>query len=227
MSDAIESSGATVTRNGTAGGRRTPRQTGSITQAPVTDAESSEVTRTAGDFPVPPALKGGPAFVWDDKTVPAENFQGLGKVLSRSGDLYRTSVYGGGLFLGSSVPNVPAGPINDPRQLASLIADRVRLVVQKKGETKATQLSGSVLRTMLASESFLQQFQPIDRVDRESRYLADFSLTCPGLNDGGPGQRVLHLGPSPETADNLDAITRFLDVMEFATNADRTNALAA
>jgi hypothetical protein len=185
--------------------------------------------RTASDFPVPTALRGGPEFIWDDHATLAENFQGIGIALNQSGDVFRTSTYGGGLFLGSPVPNVPAGPISDSRQLAVLLADRVRLTVRTKGKTKAKQLSESVLRTMLASESFLQQFQPIDRVDRESRYLADpdFKLTQPGLNDGGPGQRVLHLGPAPEIADNLDAVSRFLDTMAFATNADRTNALAA
>jgi hypothetical protein len=29
--------------------------------------------RTAGDFPVPAALRGGPEFIWDDTAVPAEN----------------------------------------------------------------------------------------------------------------------------------------------------------
>jgi hypothetical protein len=216
-----------VTRIGTAlAAREATNQNQPDAPPPVAQPELSVMQQTAADFPVPAALLGGPEFIWDEKAVSAENFQGLGRALSRSGDLYRTSAYGGGLFLGSPVPNVPAGPIRDPRQLASLIADRVRLLVQKDGDTKAKQLPGTVLRTMLASESFLQQFRPIDRVDRESRYLADFTLTQPGFNDGGPGQRILHLGPAPEIEDNTDTIKSFLDVMEFETNADRTNALA-
>jgi hypothetical protein len=58
-------------------------------------------------------------------------------------------------------------------------------------------------------------------------YLPDFTLTQPGYNDGGEGHRAVFRGQKPEIAMGMRTISRFLDVMDFETNADRTNAVAA
>jgi len=58
-------------------------------------------------------------------------------------------------------------------------------------------------------------------------YLSDFTLTHPGYNDGGVGHRVLYLGEEPQVSETLTTINQFLDVMDFSSNADRTNAVAA
>ena len=58
-------------------------------------------------------------------------------------------------------------------------------------------------------------------------YLDDFSLAQPGFNDGGPGNRILYLGPKPEIAGTTGTVERFLNVMAFATNSDRTNTVGA
>jgi hypothetical protein len=52
-------------------------------------------------------------------------------------------------------------------------------------------------------------------------------LTRPGYNDGGFGQRILHIGEEPWIEPNHDCIARFLDVMDFATESDATAAVAA
>jgi hypothetical protein len=80
---------------------------------------------------------------------------------------------------------------------------------------------------MLRSEAFLSNFLPLDEVTTHPVYMDDFTLVKPGYNDGGPGNRIFYLGPTPQVADSMEAITRFLDVMAFATNADRTNTVAA
>src|SRR4029077_11078087 len=58
-------------------------------------------------------------------------------------------------------------------------------------------------------------------------YLDDFTLVHPGYHDGGPGKRILYVGPVPEISDGMATITPFLDVMAFESGADRTNAVAA
>ena len=59
-----------------------------------------------------------------------------------------------------------------------------------------------------------------------AHYRPDFSLLKRGYNDGGPRQRFLYIGTEPWIERSFDTINAFLDVMAFATNANRTNAVA-
>src|SRR5262249_44233226 len=83
------------------------------------------------------------------------------------------------------------------------------------------------LNAMLSSETFLAQFRPVDQIALQPRYLDDFSFAQPGYQDCGEAGCLLYLGPEPRIADNVDTISRFLDVMDFATDADRCNTVAA
>jgi hypothetical protein len=67
----------------------------------------------------------------------------------------------------------------------------------------------------------------VDAVVRTPYYLDDFTLVQPGYHDGGPGKRILYVGPVPEIGDGLATITAFSDVMDYESRADRTNAVAA
>ena len=58
-------------------------------------------------------------------------------------------------------------------------------------------------------------------------YLPDFTLTVPGYNDGGSGHQILYTGGVAPISDSMDTIDAFLGVMDFETEADRTNAVAA
>ena len=97
----------------------------------------------------------------------------------------------------------------------------------QKKQAHRSQIPARQLDVVLASEVFLQQFPPVDAVVTTPAYLKDFTLTEPGYNNGGLGQRVYHVGEPAAIAPGLDTINRFLDVMAFASNADRTNAVAA
>jgi len=108
-----------------------------------------------------------------------------------------------------------------------VIVDRVKMRVTKEGKLVSELPTAAHLNAMLKSEAFLSNFLPLDAVTTHPLYLDDFTLVQPGYNDGGPGNRILYVGPTPKISDSMDAITRFLDVMPFATNADRTNAVAA
>jgi hypothetical protein len=129
--------------------------------------------------------------------------------------------------LASESPNIPPKEVAKSAQLAALIADRLRVRVIKNGKPAGTQISGAHLTTMLASEVFLQQFPALDAVVNVPQYLGNFGLTMPGYNDGGPGERVFYVGPVPEVSASMDTLNRFLDVMAFEGEPDRTNAVAA
>jgi hypothetical protein len=83
------------------------------------------------------------------------------------------------------------------------------------------------MNAMLRTEAFQSQFAAVDQVSKVARYLPDFSLTQPGYNNGGIDQRYLFVGESPRTFNSMDRINAFLDVMDFETEADRANAVAA
>ncbi|HVX12746.1 MAG TPA: hypothetical protein VHC22_16310 [Pirellulales bacterium] len=57
--------------------------------------------------------------------------------------------------------------------------------------------------------------------------MENFRLTAPGYNDGGRGQRFLHVGPPARIDDGREAMERFLGVMDFDKDADRTNTVGA
>ena len=67
----------------------------------------------------------------------------------------------------------------------------------------------------------------MDEVVTEPFYGKDFLLVQPGYYDGGEGWHVLYIGKQPEISDSLETIQKFLNVMDFASNADRTNTVAA
>jgi hypothetical protein len=183
--------------------------------------------RPRRDYPEPAALRRPREFFWDDDAQPAVNYTGLGRRLAATGHVYRNPGYGDGLLLASSDGRVPTMPIRDAATLASIIADRVPVRILKGGKDKGTTIPSGHLRTMLRAESFLGAFRPVDAVVRRPVYLDDFRRTSPGYNDGGCGRRVLQVGVGPGIEPERVAVERFLGVMEFASEADRTNAGAA
>lgn len=166
------------------------------------------------------------SFLWDEGALAVKNYSALGKRLAAAGDLYRNSDYASGLLLASSVPNIAPRPITSGADLAPIILDRVRVKLAKDGKSKGSRIPATHLNTMLRSEAFLQAFDPVDQVVKQPWSLGSFEFTSPGYNDGGPGQRILHVGEKGKVSDSLDTMSRFLDVMAFASNADLTNAVA-
>jgi hypothetical protein len=128
---------------------------------------------------------------------------------------------------------VPASPGEQPLEVTTgallgvVIKDRIPLGVFKSGKPKGDRLPAASLNDMVRAELFLTRFRPLDRVADRPEFYGDFRLTRTGFNDGGDGHRVYYPGPEPEVLRSRDAVDRFLDVMAFASNADRTNAVAA
>jgi hypothetical protein len=209
------------------GGRDEP----AALRGPVEIEERSSTTSNPAsppkDYPTPRALQDQSTYEWHEDHPPVENYAALAQLLAQAGDLYRNTPYAGGLLLASPVAHIPPKPIKDAAALNPVIIDRQRVQVVKDGNFKGTAVPSRHLTPMLASEAFLQQFRPVDSVETTSIYLPDFTLTEPGYNDGGFGQRILHIGEAPHAESTIDTISRFLDVMAFASEADRTNAVAA
>lgn len=166
-----------------------------------------------------------PRLTWRVERSAAPNYQKLGRLLAQSGDLYRDGEHG--LALLQVLPNGRPRRIDKGAALAPVIVDRVRVRVTKEGKLVSELPTSAHLNAMLRSEAFLSNFLPLDEVATHPVYMDDFTLVQPGYNDGGPGNHIYYLGPPPQVADSIEAIIRFLDVMAFATNADRTNTVAA
>lgn len=151
------------------------------------------------------------------------NYRKLGHHLAEAhGDLYR---HPDGLVLVQ--PDGKLQLIDKGPKLAPVIVDRVNMQVLREGKLVSDLPNAMHLTTMLLSNAFLSQFSPLDEVALVPFYFDDFRLAPPGYSDRGPGQRVLYVGKAAEIGKSTKTIEKFLGIMEFETNADRTNAVAA
>lgn len=189
----------------------------SIDDQPLHEPESSEPQETHH-----PKL---PQLAWDEGDPASTNYRKLGNVLAIVGDLFSRAGYEGGLLLVR--PDGSSKSITTAADLAPIIVDRVALTIYLDGKPKGSKLAAAHLNAMLRTEAFLSQFAVVDQISKVARYLPDFRLTEPGYNDGGEGHRYLFVGEPPQVFDSMDRINAFLDVMDFETQADRANALAA
>ena len=164
-------------------------------------------------------------FVWKVELGAKKNYGRLGERLARCDDLYRNRSNGLGLI--QVLPNGKTRLINKASELAPVLADRISMVVTKDGKVTSEMPQAGHLNAMPRSEVFLSCFRAVDEVVRTPYYLDDFTMVQPGYHDGGPGKRILYVGAVPEIGDSMATITAFLDVMEFESRADRTNAVAA
>jgi hypothetical protein len=113
--------------------------------------------------------------------------------------------------------------ITTPKELAPLLIDNIRISVTKNGKYHGERPSDSVLRDMLASRYFIANFKRVQDVVTTPVVLADHRPSQPGHNQGD----ILYIGPVVSIENGLEHINKFLDVMDFQSNADRTNAVAA
>jgi hypothetical protein len=164
-------------------------------------------------------------FVWKVDAGAKKNYERLGERLATNDDLYRNGSDGLGLI--QVLPNGKTRLIRKGAELAPILADRVSMVVTKNDKITSDTPPATHLNAMLRSEVFLSSFRAVDAVVRTPYYLDDFTLVQPGYHDGGPGKRILYVGPVPEIGDGMATITAFSDVMDYDTRADRTNAVAA
>jgi hypothetical protein len=164
-------------------------------------------------------------FVWEVDNGASRNYKDFGVRMAVCPDLYRNTSEGHGLIL--VLPSGQTRLITKASEFAPVIADRISMVVTKEGKVVSELPKAEHLNAMLRSERFLRCIRPVDEVVRSPYYLDDFTSVRAGYHDGGPGRRILYVGQGAEISDSLDTLLAFLDVMNFATNADRTNAVVA
>ncbi len=162
---------------------------------------------------------------WKDDDQAKVNYHNLGQRLSEKGDLFRHANHTIGLM--QVLDDGDHREITTAKELSPVIVDRIPVLVIKDGKVKGSRIAAAHLDSMLRAEAFLQCFRKVDIITGIPHFLHDFSLTKPGFNDGGEGHRFFYAGESPTVSDSTETIEAFLDVMTFADNADRTNAVAA
>lgn len=168
-----------------------------------------------------------PGFLWIDEDAAAANYARAAIALSKAALFFRANGPGGGGGLYRIEAHGKVSFIADGKGLSVALVDLVDMQRMKNGKTVSPRLPRAVCDEILRSEVFLEHFDPVDRVTDVPEYLPDFQLTEPKYNDGGPGHRCYYTGRKPKVAKSLTTINRFLDVMDFESNADRTNAVAA
>ena len=166
-----------------------------------------------------------PFYKWEIEQGADYNYQQLGSLLAATGDLFRGKEDESGLIV--LRPSGRSLRINRGKDLIPLVVDRVHMQVTKEGKVTREFPTQIHFDTMLRTEAFLSNFTFVDEVATRPVYLNDFSLARPGYNDGQPGDRILFTGEPVAPASTTETIDTFLDVMDFASNADRTNAVAA
>lgn len=160
-----------------------------------------------------------PEFVWRMENGLDRNFQRLGELLaSHCPHLYCHP--DGGLVL---IEHDRPRRITTAKELAPFLIDTVRIHIEKNGKYHAERPSDSTLSSMLRSRSFLDSFRQVEAVVTTPIVLDDYLPSQPGFNAGG----IFYLGPPVPSRKGLEAISTFLDVMEWQSNADRTNVVAA
>jgi len=163
-------------------------------------------------------------FEWRIERGGSRNFRLCGERLaSANPNLFRNGSDGHGIV--QVLPSEKTRLILKAADLAPVLIDNLTMLVTKDGKVVGEMPAAGTLNAMLKTERFLGQFRPVDRVVRTSIYLDDYSLVKPGYHDGGNGQRILYLGEEPATSDSMETINQFLDVMDFATPADRANTV--
>lgn len=160
-----------------------------------------------------------PTYCWCMEAGLDRNFHQVGKLLASLGlPLYAHR--DGGLLI---VEGENARRIRNAKELAPLLIDNIRIAVSKNGKYIGEKPSDSILGNMLASRCFLANFRVAEAVVTTPFVLSDHRPSQPGFNPGG----TLYLGPTVKVGDGLSHLNTFLDVMEWQSNADRTNAVAA
>jgi hypothetical protein len=114
--------------------------------------------------------------------------------------------------------------ITTAKELSPLIIDNIRIRVEKNGKYHGQRIPSEVLGDMLRSRHFLGHFPKVKEVVTTPIVMSNDAVARPGYN---AGDALLYLGPAVTTAKNTDTIRKFLDAMQWASNADRTNAVAA
>lgn len=163
-----------------------------------------------------------PPFIWDMNEGLHKNFEELGGLLASlpALQLYQTAESDGLVHVASE----RIGQVITAKELAPLLIDNVAIAVVKNGKYHGDRVTEATFGNMLPAKSFLRHFKVVKNVVTTPVILSDETPCNSGYNfqDG-----ILYLGQPASVGSGMDKINTFLDVMEWQSNADRTNAVAA
>ncbi len=159
---------------------------------------------------------------WNMNDGVYKNSRALGRLLNSlpTQQLYR-SAEGDGLI---QVVHGKVRRIATANDLGTLLMDHVKLVVLKNGKYHGERVDQTTLTNMLRANVFLSIFRCVKDVVTTPVFLSDDTPAKPGFN---ALDSILYLGSATSSATGMDAINKFIDVIEWQSNADRTNAIAA
>lgn len=207
---------APIRQNGSSGGKQPhrPHRTSSTPSTPSTVAAGVEAVEGVEGL----SLK--PDYQWQMEAGLDRNFSQVGTLLgSLELPLYQHPD-GGLVFVDEGRPR----RIATAKELAPLLIDHVRIAVTKSGKYHGESVAQTTLNHMLMARTFLNKFPKSEEVVTTPVILPDMSPSHPGFNPQGG---IVYLGEAVVIGKGIDTINRFLDVMEWQGDADRTNAVAA
>jgi hypothetical protein len=102
----------------------------------------------------------------------------------------------------------------------------VNIVTIKNGKQAGSAVPSSDLAIILATSDLQRELPVVDRVTDVVTYTSDWTLTKPGYNAGGEGDRIYYTGKAVTPKRTPDRIRQFLGAMSFKSPSDATNAVA-
>jgi hypothetical protein len=191
---------------------RQKAKAGTTPESTTPAARSHKPVPTTPTTPTTPTVAGvvpvvGTPFKRDGKATLAENFLATGAALAKAEP--RLIVIDGALvLLEKGRPRL----IESATKLSPLLIDTLNLGLPR-----------SLVSDMLGSRLFLGNFLQVDDIVNSPVVLADGAPCKPGYNAGG----ILYTGGPVQIGTGIETINKLLSVVEFDSNASRTNVVGA
>ena len=154
-------------------------------------------------------------FVWKVELGAKKNYARLGERLACSDDLYRNGSDGLGLI--QVLPNGKTRLITKGVGTGSGARRPHQHGGHQGRQGHRRDAAGDPSQRHAPLGGLPLLLPPRGRGGQDAVLPRRLHLVQPGYHDGGPGKRILYVGPVPEISDSMATITAFLDVMEFAT----------
>jgi len=103
-----------------------------------------------------------PKCDWPVEDGADKNYRNLGEILAASGDLFRGKEDETGLIL--LRPSGKVLSVQKGKELVPVVVDRIRVEVTKEGKVTRELPTQNHFDTMLCTEEFLGNFEPVDEV---------------------------------------------------------------
>lgn len=163
------------------------------------------------------------ALALSAETPMALRYREVSRAFAKDGDIFR--IKRGNLL--AMIQRDLAIRLDTTNALKAAIIDRVDITNSKNGKFSSTGPQALDVPAMMKSEAFLEAIPQLDTIYDQPHYNEAFELMQPGENPGSEGFHCYFTAEMPPVCDSMGRITAFLDEMNFSTEADRANLVAA